>query len=385
MTTQNPPPERKDVAPPNATEDDMRLERGRPLTTGKGGKLALGESGNKSFFTYIVLVAVSLGLSFFLFGQGNVKQQDFSNNIAPIAKDITTLKDSDKVIASDITGLKTAVSTQGNQVANTDAKIAPLSNQIAALQSSVNGIPSTVNSQVASQIASQLAGVAKQTDVSAVQSQMASAQSSLGTVKDSVAGLKTTIDEQAKTIKDLQAKVTALQSQPSTSGGIFGGTTTTAGTVTDGQVTAVVLGNSFTGSQTLSFPSISANTSASQSFVVQVANGLGRTSNNIQLAVGLELFDTNNNMLNPTPTPFANANNFSLSGMNLIWTQQSTGYTYFIGFTNSSSTSIFGNLGVLSQGTGITNYTLTVSIRNDSGAPSQAINIIPIVKVTYAG
>lgn len=391
MTTQN-PQDRKSQAPPDATEEEMRVERRIPFATGKsGGKMSLG--GNSNAMVYVVLVALAVGISFFFFGQGNVKQQDFTTNFSNVAADIAKMKDADKSMAGDIAGIKTAVSSQGNQVAATDSKIATLSTQVVAMQSTVNNVGTQVSSQINTQVANQLAGTAKQSDISNIQSQLAGIQNSLKSIQEAQSTSNKADDARDKTIKELQDKIKTLQSSAVVGGtgvvggGIIGGTIGNAGTVTEGQVTATVLGNSFTGSQILSFGSISANSTASQSFVIQIANGMGRTVSNIQLAVGLELFDSNNNILTNPPVPFADANNFSLSGMGMgmLWTQQSTGYAYFIGFTNSTvvGSGIFGSPGMLSQGTGIMNYTVTVSIRNNSNSVSQSINIVPIVKVAY--
>ncbi len=156
-------------------------------------------------------------------------------------------------------------------------------------------------------------------------------------------------------------------------------TNTTTGTT--GLVSATVLGNAFTGSQTLNFAATTANTSAtiSQQFSFTIANGTGKTINNIQLAVALELLDSSST----TPlsgVPAGATINIISSGLSTIWTQQSTGIPYILGYLNSSTAGIFGSsIGLMSQTPGTATYTVTVTVTTTQ--PTPAFNIYPLVKV----
>jgi hypothetical protein len=188
-------------------------------------------------------------------------------------------------------------------------------------------------------------------------------------------------------ITTLQGKLDTLSAQVTNLATTANTTTTTTGTgvtTTDG-IYVVVTGNPFTGSQVLGFSAISGNASSAQALNFQVTNNTGKAITNIQFAIGLELLDANSNIITaglPAISPVATVG-ITSSGTMAVWSQQSTGINYILGFTNSTPTGIFGGIGVLSQGTGTAQYTITVTVSNTgTGATTTpSFNIFPIVKV----
>lgn len=309
--------------------------------------------GWKALVPIVAAVAISfLAVMFFL---KPVSTDDYNKNA--------------QAIASDINGLKTGQASLQSSV-----------NQLAGMTSQINQINSSV-----AEIRNGLSKYATQDSVTSginsLKSSISDATGNAATAQVAVSKLATSVDTlitQVNAVKTQLAQVSnnVTQLQQGT------GTTTTSGStpVASGQVGVTLMGNPFTGSQTIAFGAISANTSVSQSFSFQIVNNTGKPITNIQLVIGLELVDANNNVMTaglPATTTVA----LTSTSLMTVWTQGSTGVSYILGFTNNSPTGIFGGIGTLSQGTGSSTYTFTVTVTNGATA-TNPFNIYPMVKVT---
>ena len=86
--------------------------------------------------------------------------------------------------------------------------------------------------------------------------------------------------------------------------------------------------------------------------------------------------DTNGNPYTP---PSGMTVSVQSADLGILWTQQTTGYAYYLGYINTAL-GIFGGSGTLSQPAGITNYTITVTAQY-TGSGTAQFNVMPIVKI----
>ncbi len=363
--------------PQRATSAEMEEERvlPPPLNTGRksrGG--GLGGLNSGGVMPFIVTAIIVLLISYVvLIPYVAVTKTDFTTNIGNVVKDITALKDADKVMSpkidaanSNVVAFAANVNTQKAGIDALTVQLNDIKNQIATANNNINNMQSNINNNLV--VKSGLDALIK---------------SSVNT-----ADLQKAIDANKATVVDLTAKlaqaqkdIKTLQDRPSTTSSGTGGVGT-AGVITTGQVTATVIGNSFTGNSMLAVPSLITNGTSSQSFVFQIANGLDVSINNIQLAIGLQLLDpTSSAQWTGAPSLTLMPISVSSFGMGTIWTAQDTGYAYYRGFVNSA-TGIFGGIGTLSQPKGITNYTVTITVTNTiANTTLQSFQILPVVRI----
>ncbi len=210
----------------------------------------------------------------------------------------------------------------------------------------------------------------KLTALQAQVTQLASTVSGLGSNHTTDIGkLKDQITALSKSLTELQATVNGTS------------TTTNGTTVVSGQVTPTIIGNPFTGVQYLKFDTTLNGTTATQTLSFQIANGTGKTINNLQLGILLQIFDVNGANYYTLPAGTTLGVMAGSNMMGTIWTEQSTGVSYYRGYTNSALTGMLGNVGAISQNAGIQTYSVTVSISNQMGTSLPALVIYPVVKV----
>lgn len=208
----------------------------------------------------------------------------------------------------------------------------------------------------------------------------AAAQAQQKQINDAISGFQTKLDTANNTIATLTTQVTGLQKTVELLGT---GTGSGAGTGTGtGTITATIANNPFTGSSSINFTDIAAGSSTSQTLTVQLNNTFTKQLQSVQLALGLQLVTPTGTVLtNGLPTGSA----VTVSGLPLIWTAQSTGVPYILGYTNTSSSSFLGTLGALNINAGTNmNISITVTVGNTGTNPIPAFMVIPVAKVlTY--
>ena len=292
----------------------------------------------------LISIAVVYGAMSFLMPSSFVTKKDFTTNIQSVAEEVTALKNEvgnlkSNVVTKDIiTPINAELTAIKNQISSFVAR-----DTITSLQSDVNNLKNTATNNTDL--------IAK---VNTLQNTITSLTDKLKTAEDKIA--------------TQQTQIASLQSGITSPG------------VPTGQVTATVIGNTFTGSQVLTFAPIVASSTGSQSFTFTLNNGTGKTINNVQLAVGLQLMDSNGNvMVGGLPT----GTTVSLTSPSLtaIWQTQSTGFAYLIGFTNTSPTGIFGGLGAITQPAGNASYQITVTVATGTTPLASQFSIYPIIKI----
>lgn len=344
------------VVPP-ASERQEQLIRPTSAPVSSGGGFQAGGIRQIVIMLVVALLA-AFALAIFWVLPQTVTKSDFTKNLQGVASDIAAIKNAQK-------GDETTLATLSTQVTG-------LNSQFSNFQSSLNTFAKT------------LADHTTQLSTTPTRAQLDALQNQLNTLKATVEGLPASLKADYNgQIATLQTSLTSISQQVTTLANTVNttGTGNTGGTTTPtGQVSAVVIGNSFTGSQIMSFlAGVAANTTSSQSFTYQLTNNTGKSITNIQLAIGLELLDANNTIIQ-AGLPSTTSVSLSSSGTAVVWSQQTTGIPYILGFANSVPTGIFGGLGVMSQGTGTATYNITVTVTSGVNA-TPAFNVFPIVKV----
>jgi DNA-binding winged helix-turn-helix (wHTH) protein len=257
-----------------------------------------------------------------------------------------------------------------NNVSNAQSSVTDLTNKITAINGQISAVQSsiaTINNQGYVK-ASQIAGMATADEVAALNKTIAALQASSDGLKAQLA-----IDEANLTAA--QAAIKALQTATTTTP-----TTTPATTTTVSNVTTALVGNAFTGSTLLNFTAMPINTVVTQSFAFNIINSTLASITNVQLAIGLEILDSSNNVV-MAGLPTDATVTITSGGLATMWVAQSTGYKYLLGFTNTSTSGIFGGIGVITQGVGTTQYSVTVTVNSGATNSVPAFQLYPIVKV----
>ena len=260
-------------------------------------------------------------------------------------------------------GVANNVSNAQSSVTDLTNKITTINGQISTLQSSI----ATINNQGYVK-ASQIAGMATADQVNALNKTILDLQAASDGLKAQLA-----IDEANLTAA--QVAIKALQTTTTTTP-----TTTLATTTTVSNVTTALVGNAFTGSTLLNFTAMPINTAVTQSFAFNIINATSASITNVQLAIGLEILDSSNNVV-MAGLPTDATVTITSGGLATMWVAQSTGYKYLLGFTNTSTSGIFGGIGVITQGVGTTQYSVTVTVNSGATNPVPAFQLYPIVKV----
>lgn len=255
-----------------------------------------------------------------------------------------------------------------------------LTQTVTAIQNTMNALPASVTAQVNNSITQATNTMNNQIATMQVQVNNVASKTDITTLSDEITVLDTKIDtltEQATTDK---AIITALTTRVQTLETKVSATTnTTSGTANaTGQVSVQVVGNVFTGSQLLNFGAMTSSSTSSQVLTFKVDNEVGKTINNVQFAVGLELLDANNAIISGG---LPNGTSVSLSSTGVIWMPQSSGLTYILGFVNTTPSGVFSGLGAVSQSQGIVAYQTTVTVTTGANPIANSFNIYPIIKI----
>ncbi len=273
-------------------------------------------------------------------------------------KNLQTITDAITKTKNDLTQTVTAVQNTMNAL--------PVS-VTAQVNNSITQATNTMNNQIATMQA-QVNNVASKTDITNLSDEIANLDTKIDTLTEQATTDKSTITALTTRIQTLETKVATIST-----------TNTTSGTTnTTGQVSVQVVGNVFTGSQLLNFGAMTSNSTSSQILTFRVDNEVGKTINNVQFAVGLELLDANNAIISgglPSGT------SVSLSSTGIIWTPQSSGLTYILGFVNTTPSGVFSGLGAVSQSQGIAAYQVTVTVTTGANPIANSFNIYPIIKI----
>jgi len=320
-------------------EVPQRVERIQPVPTA-----TVQES--RDWKAWIAPVVISAVLSFIMIQMVALpKVDDVSKFAATTQADVNALKPE----VAKIAGMQGQV-TQATTIGNNNA-------------ADINGIKSREASFLTSD---------KLTPLQTQLTQLSSTVTGLGNQSGEITKLKDQLAALTKTVNDIQSTLNATTSL---------GTSGAGGTVVAGQVVPSVIGNPFTGVQYLKYDTTANNTTNSQTLSFQIANGTGKTINNLQLGLLLQLYDASGANLYTFPAGATLGVQAGSNMLGTIWTEQSTGVSYYRGFTNSALTGMLGNIGALSQTPGVQTYSVTVSITNYTGATLPTVIMYPVVKV----
>lgn len=330
---------------------------------------------------YIIPIGISVVIAYLMIGWLGVSKGDFTSNITSMnAKVDTTVKSlsdlvtktNSMVVPADFTTLQTTVkSLQSTSAVNTDVNT--IKSDVSVLKTDVSTAKNDINS---------LKSVPKvDTSSFASKSDVASINDKNNTQDTTIKTLQGTVDAQAKSITDLQAKVATLATPTPTPTPTPTGT---GGTSTSGAITATVVGNAFTGTSIMTIPALAVNGNGSGSFTIQITNSGTKTLSGIQLAVGLGIFDnTNPNAPQQYTLPVSANTTLSSNGnLSIIWTAQSTGVPYVLGFVNQVNTGSFA-FGSLNVGPGTSTYLQTFTLSTPLATPN--LVVFPSVKVVSQG
>lgn len=267
---------------------------------------------------------------------------------------------------------------------------------LAALQSSVGSLPSS--SSVTSSIASATKDLSSRiTSLESSVSALSSLSSSTSSIQSTVTSLSAQLSAISKQISDLQSQVAAEASASTANATDIAAlkkqvaalamptttpsTTPVTPTLAPG-VTVGIVGNVFTGKTVLNFDAFVQAGTATQSFTYTISNGTAKTLTSLSLALGLESLSAGSTGVQlPTGITVALAS----GNVAFVWTPQSTGLNYLLGWTSvTSSTGFLGQLNLFSQAPGSTSYTVTVTVTFTPTATvltAPTINLIPMMQV----
>ncbi len=376
------PREREDDFPLRATkkeleqgyyDPDKEQEYYEPISTPRKSK---GNVWFPALIAGIFAVIISLGVT----NAQLLSKTDFEVNIKGVLSTITGIQNDVKASKDSMTS---AVNGLPNQINNAmKPTVDQLNTSVKQMDDRIKGFDGTLAS-LKDQIAT--IGTQSSSKVDALSGNMSSnlntltkslseANAKIDILQNKVSTDATTIQILNTTIGDLKTQLANVINGTTQIGGSGGTTTTTGG------VTVTVIGNAFTGSQVLPISNLGATQSVTTSFQFEINNASGKEIKNMQLAVGFQLYQTSSNIAY-TPTNLT----FTLSsGLGTVWTQQSTGMASVIGFTNASTSGIFGNLGSINQNVGKQRYTMTLTITN-GGTATTSFDVYPaVVILTYS-
>ena len=278
-----------------------------------------------------------------------------------ITKGIQALAGSVNAATTESAAAKASVATVGTQLTT-------INNQLTQLNNANNAA-----SQEITAIKSREAQFLTPEKVAALQTKVDGVATTSSNLANQITQHQATIDSLTKLIATLQSTINGTTTTTTTTGG----TTTT----TTGLVTPTIIGNPFTGVQYLKYDTFATNTTASQMLSFQINNGTGKTINNVQLGVLLQVYDGSGASLYTLPAGTVLSVTSGSNLLGTIWSEQSTGVSYYRGFTNGALTGILGNIGAISQSPGTQTYSVTVAIANNTGTNLPAIIMYPVVKV----
>ena len=341
-----------DDTPPPATREEIEAEMGTEKR--KGFNIQ-----SLAFPAIISLVICFAMINFIVNPTGIAKQ--FNAQAVLIADSATAQKN-----------MQDAITTSQNLYKTISDKDNAINSQIASLQGSISGLKNnnsdvdTLKTQV-TQINTNL--TALKTSVDGLPANVKSEYLAL------ITGLQKEIDGLITSITSLSDRVKVLETKPTPTPTV---TPTPTPTPTTGTVSVAVIGNAFTGSQLIIVPGLAVGNTSTQTLTFSINNALGKPIKDVQLAIGLQTVNpAGTNYTLPTDAVVT----LSSSGFGTMWTAQSTGYAYLLGFTNTSASGIFGSLGAINQETGTTTYTISVTVTAGATNAIPAFNMYPLVRV----
>lgn len=342
--------------PPSITEDELNQPSiGAP----SGGGMKLGGKVGGNFLQTVIIslvVAIVVFVGMGMLGYGNfVTKSDFTKNVGSVANDLGTLK-------TDVASNQTSMQSSINAIPNTVSQA--VTNALKDINTQLANATKTAND--AKTEADGL--TAKINDVNAAGS---AASTSVTQSATNLANYQTSNDAAVKVLQtqvtNLQNQVAALQSMPTPTATSITTPTPTSTTTTVANlpssliinptikvvspttgITASIIGNPFNNATYMTIQVVSGTNSGA--FNIQLQNTTNADISGIQLAVGLAVYDNSNSNV---PVQYAglpkNRTLVSSGGLSsTLWTEQSTGVPYIIGFVNQSNTGVFSNLGNLS-------------------------------------
>ncbi len=274
--------------------------------------------------------------------------------------------------------IDTAMTNVNNAINQVDEKVnlgvssglAPLNSEISGYSNKINTLETQLNS-----LQSELNGVKSQAaGVSTLQASINDLQGKISTLTTQINTLQTSINTANSKITSLETKVAALEvkiTEPPE--------TTTTG-VTGTGVYAAILSNPF-------FPDIkhinvsaqAVSTTITYPFNFSITNTTGKDITEIKLAVALGFYDAGGTISQQIPS--GTVVTINLNGYLTAFTQQTTGVSSVLGYTNTVTTGVFGGMGNISQSAGVANYTITIAITTGATNPLPACIIMPNVQV----
>lgn len=346
---------------------------------------------------YIIPIGISVIVAYLLIGYIGVSKGDFTTNITSMnnkldgtIKTVNSIADKTNtmVLPADITALQTSLKTVQSSITG----FAP-NGDVATLRTDVNGLKSSVAS---------LQAVPKvDTSTFATKSDLQALTDKDTAASAAIKALQTTNDATTKALTDANAKVATLTQnvtdlqntvktlQTTTPTPTPTPTPTGTGT-TVGAIAATIIPNSFTGMSSMTLPPTPAGLVSTGTFTIQITNSSSKPLSGVQVAVGLGLFDNTNPN---SPVPFnvpASGVTVSMTtngNLSMIWTTQTTGVGYILGYINQANTGTFA-FGNLTVPPGVFSYTQTFMLAvapPPSTVTVPALIIQPSVKVISQG
>jgi chaperonin cofactor prefoldin/cell division protein FtsB len=285
---------------------------------------------------------------------------------------------------SDVDTANNNVKTMQTQLANDEKTIKTLQDSLASLTASYTTINSSLGKYALKDTYD--ASIAKlQKDVADIQASLKTVNDNITSMQTSIKSLSTLLTQSNTDVAQLKTDVAKLKTDLSTLQTVVANqiTTTppaTTTTTTTGTVFASILPNAFTGSTRMDFPTMGVSTTQNRSFVININDSLTKPITKVQLAIGFQMTDTNNNVSDGLPTGASVS--LVTSGMAVSWVQQSTGMPSVIGFINTVPTGLFADMGIISQGVGLSSYNFTIYITTGTTKPiNNPFYLYPTVKV----
>jgi septal ring factor EnvC (AmiA/AmiB activator) len=349
-TTERPNPRQREILPP------------QPDGKGSGIK---GKLGGINSTVLVIMVAIALVASYFVPQYTAVTPTKLNTLVTSIMTTVNQVKDAQAKDASaittlqtDVSGVKTSIAGVTSSIATASSKVDTMSSKVDSANAAVSGVQSTINDS--------------KTKIDSLQTTVKSQDTTIQSLNSSITDLTKKISDSNALIVDLQTKVIALQTATPT--------TTPTTTSTTGVVTATISANVFTGASYVNFGAIAPGASQTQSFSFQVNNQTGKTLSTIQLALALQTLDVagSNFITLPTTIPVS----ISSGNLGMIWTQQTTGIGYLLGYVTNASTGFASIFGSTTVSTGITTYTQSIMVTNNGTVATNSMMISPMVKVT---
>ena len=347
----NPNEGRKIEPPQNVNDEGFHPESGSKSAGVKAG-------GNMTNILLLFAVLV-VSVLFTIYQTGSkVSMADETNNFKGVTQSIANVQSDLKAVQSNLT---------------------TTTNNLSQLTSKVDGLNSSISSatNAANQANTQAQSV--NSSVSALQSKVSDLTnqvSQLNQLNSKIADLQSKVDTVTTAQKSDASAITVLQTSGAQLSNTQNGALITQ--TPNGQVSALVQANYFTGASGIAFPAVAPSSSGSQSFTFQLNNQTGKPLTSVTLALAIQTEDSLGNLKTIDPTW---AVNVASGNAGLIWTSQATGTPYVLGWVSNANVSGFTSMfGTMTVPVGISTYTQTITLSCGTvGAPS--LLLAPMIKV----